>query len=121
MGGPRSFQNAFQFPRSLGLRFVSVWTGKNDLRVSTSERPEMNKKEAQLEAAFEYADEHVLSHTNCATIADISNGWCGVWAMAVWRKAKFVTIREKFGHTYVVYDGIAYDSDHGIGNGFEPD
>jgi hypothetical protein len=119
--GPRSFQNAFQFPRPLGLRFVSVWTGKNYVRVLTSERPNMNKKEEQLETAFEYADEYVLSHTNCATIADISNGYCDVWAKAVWRKPKFVTIRERHGHTYIVFEGIAYDSDHGIGNGFEPD
>jgi hypothetical protein len=79
----------------------------------------MNKIE-QLEAGFEYADEHVITHTHCPSVAHISNGWCDVWAEAVWRKAKFVTICEKYGNYYVVYEGIGYDSDHGIHNGFEP-
>ncbi len=79
----------------------------------------MNKTE-QLETAFDEADEYVLTHTTCPSLAHISHGWCDVWAKAVWRKAKFVIVCEKYGHWYVVYDGVAYDSDHGIGNGFAP-
>jgi hypothetical protein len=97
MGGPHLFQNAFQFASPLGLRFVSVWKGELLKGFDFRKDPDMNKREEQLEMAFEYADEYVLSHTNCATIADISHGCCDVWAKAVWRKAKFVTIGERHG------------------------
>lgn len=72
-----------------------------------------------LEKAFEYADEYVLQNTSCPTLADISNGWCDVWAKAVKRKAPFVEVREKHGHWFVVYDGVAYDCDTSE-EGFDP-
>ena len=80
----------------------------------------MNRLE-QLEGAFDFADEYVLTNTQCPSIAQISNGWCDIWAKAVRRKARFVNIREKFGHYYAAFDGVALDSDHGIGNGFDPE
>ena len=80
----------------------------------------MNKRQ-RLEMAFDYADEYVLTHTKCPSIADISKGFCDVWAKAVWRKAKFVKICEGLGHYFIIHDGVAYDSDYGICNGFEPE
>ena len=72
-----------------------------------------------LQEAFEYADEYVLESTQCATLSDISNGWCDVWAQAVWRKARFVEVRQWNGHWFVVFDGLAYDSDT-TEQGFDP-
>jgi len=64
-----------------------------------------------LDRAFEYANEYVLENTDCRVIEEISNGWCEVWARAVKRKADFVEVRQWLGHWFVVYDGVAYDSD----------
>jgi hypothetical protein len=33
--------------------------------------------------AFEYANNYVLESTGCATLGDISNGWCETRAKAV--------------------------------------
>jgi hypothetical protein len=69
-----------------------------------------------LSDAFDYADEYVMENTSCPTLADIFNGFCDVWAKAVKRKAPFVEISQWHGHWFVVYDGVAYDSD----TAFEP-
>lgn len=68
-------------------------------------------QKATLEEAFKYADEYVLENTSCSTLADISNGWCDVWAEAVKRRAPFVEVRQWQGHWFVEYGGVAYDSD----------
>jgi hypothetical protein len=78
-------------------------------------RPEIKK----LRAAFEYATDFVLSETSCPTVEAISNGYCDRWAWAVKKRAPFVEVRERDGHYFVVYDGVAYDSDKTEG-GFEP-
>jgi hypothetical protein len=72
-----------------------------------------------LQRAFDSADEFVMENTSCPTLADMAHGWCNVWAKAVKKKAPFVDIREWQGHTFIVYDGIAYDSDTSD-EGFEP-
>jgi hypothetical protein len=36
-----------------------------------------------LRRAFEYANNYVLESTGCATLGDISNGWCETRAKAV--------------------------------------
>ncbi len=77
------------------------------------------KARLKLQEAFEYADEYVLESTQCPTLSDISNGWCDVWAYAVWRKARFVEVRQWNGHWLVLFDGVAYDSDTRE-QGFDP-
>jgi hypothetical protein len=72
-----------------------------------------------LQRAFDFADEFVMENTSCPTLADMAQGWCDVWAKAVKRKAPFVDIREWQGHSFVVYDEVAYDSDTSD-EGFEP-
>jgi hypothetical protein len=69
--------------------------------------------------AFEYANEYVLETTDCMEVERISNGWCDVWARAVKRKAGFVEVRQWYGHWFVVYEGVAYDSDT-TEHGFAP-
>jgi hypothetical protein len=76
-------------------------------------------EKTRLNDAFAYADEYVLLNTSCQTLSDISNGFCDVWAKAVKRKAPFVEIREWIGHWFVVFDGVAYDSDT-LEEGFPP-
>jgi hypothetical protein len=76
-------------------------------------------RKVTLEKAFEYADKYVLENTSCPTLGDIAHGWCDVWAKAVKRKAQFVEIRHSSGHWFVVYDGVAYDSDTSD-EGFNP-
>ena len=80
---------------------------------------ETPEKKKILERAFESANEHVLENTRCPGLGDISNGWCDVWALAVRRSARFVEIRQSQGHWFVVYDGVAYDSDT-TEHGFAP-
>ena len=77
------------------------------------------RRKAVLKKAREYADDYVLKNTSCPTLADISNGWCDVWAKTVKTKAPFVEISQRQGHWYVVYDQTAYDSDSDD-EGFEP-
>jgi hypothetical protein len=72
-----------------------------------------------LQQAFEYANNYVLENTGCATLGDISNGWCETWARAVKKHAAFVEVRHWQGHWFVVHDGAAYDSDT-TENGFAP-
>jgi hypothetical protein len=76
-------------------------------------------EKTRLDVAFDYADEYVLLNTRCPTISAIRNGFCDVWAKAVKRKAPFVEIRECAGHWFVVFDGVAYDSDASE-EGFSP-
>ena len=76
-------------------------------------------KKTRLNAAFAYADEYVLLKTSSPTVDHISNGFCDVWAKAVKKKAPFVEVRERMGHWFVVFDGVAYDSDTAE-EGFEP-
>jgi len=64
-----------------------------------------------LRQAFEYADRYVMDNTTCPAVDAISNGWRDVWAKAVKRMAKFVELRQWQGHWFVVYEGVAYDSD----------
>jgi hypothetical protein len=77
------------------------------------------EKKKILERAFEHANEYVLENTSCPGLGDISNGWCDVWAKSVKRNATFVEVRQCLGHWFVVYDGVAYDSDT-TEEGFEP-
>jgi hypothetical protein len=79
----------------------------------------MPAKNKILERAFGYANQYVLENTRCPGLGNISNGWCDVWALAVKRNARFVEVREALGHWFVVYDGVAYDSDT-TEEGFEP-
>ena len=78
-----------------------------------------SNRKAALDKAFEYADDYVLQNTSCATLADIAHGWCDVWAKAVKQQAPFVEVCHSSGHWYVVYNGVAYDSDTSD-EGFEP-
>jgi hypothetical protein len=71
----------------------------------------MPDKKKILERAFEYANGHVLEKTSCPGLGTISNGWCDVWALAVKRNARFVEVRQSQGHWFVMYEGVAYDSD----------
>lgn len=91
----------------------------SSVRQILAEELSMNRLE-QLEWAFDDADEYVVTHTQWPSVAQISNGWSDIWPKAVWHKAKFVNIREKFGYYYVEFEGVGYDSDHGIGNRFDP-
>ena len=98
-----------------GYQRLRRWAGFRG-RVLTN----MTKLEKiRLNDAFAYADEYVLLNTSCQTLSDISNGFCDVWAKAVKRKAPFVEIREWMGHWFVVFDGVAYDSDTSE-QGFQP-
>jgi hypothetical protein len=64
-----------------------------------------------LELAFEYATDYVMENTKCPGLGNISEGWCDIWAKHVKKMAPFVEVLEKYGHWFVVYDGVAYDSD----------
>jgi|CZKR01.1.fsa_nt_gi hypothetical protein len=77
-----------------------------------------SEKKKNLERAFEHANEYVLEETSCPGLGNISNGWCDVWAKSVKRNAEFVEVRQSQGHWFVVYDGVAYDSD--TEEGFDP-
>jgi hypothetical protein len=71
-----------------------------------------------LSVAFENACRHVLETTSCPNLDAISNGWCEIWAKAVKRSFPAVEVREKWGHWFVIYRGVAYDSDTWSDGGF---
>jgi hypothetical protein len=73
-----------------------------------------------LERIFEEATEEVLEETSCPTIADISNGWGDRWAVAAKKRLPGSEIRQTLGHYFILYKGVAYDSDTYPTGGFEP-
>jgi len=52
----------------------------------------------------------VLEKTSCPGLGNISNGWCDVWALAV-KKMPVLSVRQSQGHWFVMYEGVASDSD----------
>ena len=74
----------------------------------------------ELSVAFENACQHVLETTSCASVDAISKGLCDLWANTVKRSFPAVEVTEKWGYWFVIYRGVAYDSDMWSGGGFSP-